>query len=343
MAVHRPGDRRVGGMVAGGGVVRRFGFFAMAVGLGGLLLEGTVRVGLQVSGAHTALADARSERARMLGWHYASRPKILSTSLMHHPATGWTNRPGLSVEDGSTATVLADHRRDGVVPSVGRRTVFLGDSFTFGSDVADAEATPARVAVHAPGLAVENRGVPGFGFAQVYVLARSLGLARGDRIVVGVNTLEARRSEAAFTSYLKPRLADGCVVTPEVVPAPEVLRASLRWSSHAWTVLSAYGAEGQRDDVTWPGATRALRCLLDWAGEAGVEVVLVEQSVARTSTLSRCEPHVCDLEDWMAQFCEAATCVYGFEALGGMAASHQSHWNAAAHDRLARAIVAAME
>lgn len=95
-------------------------------------------------------------------------------------------------EDGSTCRFATNrHGWRGPAPESARvpgraRVLVLGDSFTEGGQVDDADLFTTRLAAQVPGVEVVNAGVGGFGTVQEYLLLRDEGLALAPDLVLVV-------------------------------------------------------------------------------------------------------------------------------------------------------------
>ncbi len=101
------------------------------------------------------------------------------------------------------------------------RIMALGDSFTFGSEVRDADAWPALLATTLPQVEVLNSGVPGYGNDQAFLLSQRLVSKFHPQIVLlgfqpenanrNVNVFRAFYSNDHYLPFTKPRflLKDG--------------------------------------------------------------------------------------------------------------------------------------
>jgi len=96
----------------------------------------------------------------------------------HDPDLGWMNQPDLSIEGmygpGTTYTTNSQRLRatrdyTEAVPAGRFRIVCLGDSFTMGYGVGDADTFAAQLEARVPRYEVVNMGLGGFGIDQDYL------------------------------------------------------------------------------------------------------------------------------------------------------------------------------
>lgn len=149
--------------------------------------------------------------------------------LAYDARLGWTNRPGVHVRTGVTSTV--DDARHRVTRPPGQRgagtIVLLGDSFTYGDEVADEETWAWKLAERS-GREVINLGVLGYGLDQMLLRGQEeVPALHPDLIVVSVNALEVLRTGMAWDAWRKPTfsLVDGALVPSGPVPSPALAAA----------------------------------------------------------------------------------------------------------------------
>jgi hypothetical protein len=148
-----------------------------------------------------------------------------------HPKNVW--KTTLSIEPDGT-------RSNGAPPPPGLPILAVGDSFTFGDEVGDADTWPAQLEEQIA-QPVRNAGVFGYGLDQIALRAEDL-LARepAAALLVSIIPNDVMRSEYAYRYAWKPwfSVRDGALVL-EGVPVPEPGRAPpgepaprrwLRWS-----------------------------------------------------------------------------------------------------------------
>jgi hypothetical protein len=151
----------------------------------------------------------------------------------YDPDLGWMNLPSLRIEDlygpGTTYNTNSQRLRATrdyapEVPAGRYRVVCLGDSFTMGYGVDDADTFPARLEALADDLEVVNMGLGGFGVDQDYLWFRRDGERLDcDALLFCVVIADFHRmTNAIFQErYPKPTLAleDGELVVRNV-PVP---------------------------------------------------------------------------------------------------------------------------
>ena len=151
----------------------------------------------------------------------------------HDPQLGYVPRPGFaSAANRWAAMVTIDNtglRTNGSARPAGQRGVLaVGDSFTFGDQVADAQTWPAQLeqALQKP---VWNGGVFGYSFAQTVLRAEQL-LERlpVDTLVLSFIPDDLKRCEMSkrFTEVPWFDLVDGALVLKNV-PVPDSDRSAL--------------------------------------------------------------------------------------------------------------------
>ncbi|MCB9665249.1 MAG: hypothetical protein H6732_14150 [Alphaproteobacteria bacterium] len=152
-------------------------------------------------------------------------------ALAHHPVLGWVNRPRSVLENGLQVTVDANGFRDlgGPDPTDASRTVVVvGDSFSFGTDLADEDVFLAHVQAALPDVAIVDLGVPIYGPDQMWLSYREQGRALApDLVVMALLGVDLFRAEHDLIAFPKPRfvLRDGALAL-RGVPAPD--RATTR-------------------------------------------------------------------------------------------------------------------
>ena len=125
--------------------------------------------------------------------------------------------------------VYADTPREGI-----ERIVAIGDSFTYGDEVSQAESFPGQLARMRENREVLNMGAGGYGIDQAVLKYLKYGAPRKPHAVVfGIHPPNWERCTLSFNAYSKPRFvynaADGSVtLTNTERPAPEAMYRRLR-------------------------------------------------------------------------------------------------------------------
>jgi hypothetical protein len=156
----------------------------------------------------------------------------------HDRDLGWVNVPGLRVAEAyGPGTQLTIDRRgfrglseiEARIPAGRVRIVCLGDSFTLGYGVGDAETFPMRLSARDPRLEAVNMGQGGYGPDQDYLWYRrdARDLAHDALVFLVIPTLVDRMRRDRFLDYPKPLLGlspEGrLVVRNTPVPRPATL------------------------------------------------------------------------------------------------------------------------
>lgn len=170
-------------------------------------------------------------------WLRRGKGPVPKAFVQLDPELGWlpaANLEGVRLEGGivGTNSVNMRGRREFPIERTGApRIVAIGDSFTFGQCVNDADAFPAQLAERLD-AEVLNLGVMGYGFSQALRRLELHGLAyQPDWVILGFFRSDVARTPLFFRDYGKPRyrLADdgGVVLDQDVLPVktPEEYRA----------------------------------------------------------------------------------------------------------------------
>lgn len=177
----------------------------------------------------------------------------------HDPLLGYAPTPNVSGRDNAWRSLVsitaAGVRSNGAAAARGEAAVLaVGDSFTFGDEVDDADTWPAQLErlLDRP---VVNGGVFGYGFDQIALRAEQL-LERiaAPALVVGLVAEDVLRCEFSYRYAWKPyfEIVDGALALRNVpVPGPDraspaepLLRRTLRASFLADFVLRRLDPDG---------------------------------------------------------------------------------------------------
>lgn len=208
--------------------------------------------------------------------YYRNEPGMRS---QRSATLGWTNRPSVSYRHGEPEFVMeARHDSHGfrgaetpdAKPAGRVRVLALGDSFTYGIGVAEAETFCARLAAAEPRLEVVNTGVEGYGTAQQWLLFRETGARLRPDVVLLCYFWNDLANNMKRIEPLGLRLgADGSVAhtpPPPVAQKPEEARGgggalhgsyAYRYLRDGWKTLwlrmkSAAGADLEDPDRLLP-------------------------------------------------------------------------------------------
>ena len=186
----------------------------------------------------------------------------------YHPRLGWVPTPGAHPENvwRTTLEIAPDGTRsNGAPPPPGVPILAVGDSFTFGDEVGDADTWPAQLE-QVLAVPVRNGGVFGYGLDQIALRAEDL-LARGKvaALLVSIVPNDVMRCEYAYRYAWKPwfTVRDGAlalegVPVPEPGHAPPEEPAPRRWLRWSYLADLAY-RHLDPDDWLLPDSVRVHR------------------------------------------------------------------------------------
>jgi hypothetical protein len=206
--------------------LRRTGAIALGFSLPLLLLEVVLRLFV----ADHAFLDRRQDCFWVLRLYGAMRDARLGRSgLQEDPLVGWlphplSQRPG---ENTNSASMRGSREYSLEKPPGVRRLAVVGDSFTFGLDVADEETYCAQLERATPGIEVLNLGVNGYGTDQQYLRwKRDAAPYHPDVVLLGFYLPDVDRNVLSVRELRKPRFVlEGDELRLIEVPATP-LRAS---------------------------------------------------------------------------------------------------------------------
>lgn len=167
------------------------------------------------------------------GSSVVAQPLAERRHTRYDPELGWSNVPGTHIADlygpGRDLTINSQGfraRKDyAAAPAEGRvRALCVGDSFTLGYGVGDADTWCARLERLEPRLETVNMGQGGYGVDQAYLWVRRDGAALQPDLVLFSFIQEdfVRMREPEFLGYAKPllRLGDDGELEVRNVPVP---------------------------------------------------------------------------------------------------------------------------
>jgi hypothetical protein len=156
------------------------------------------------------------------------------------PMLGWTLRENLrdvpldQVRISSNSQGARGRREYSVAKGPGTRVVVIGDSYTFGEGVNDAQTFSAGLEQLLEGEVI-NLGVHGYGTDQQWLRLRRDGLKYApDVVVLGFYEDDIARNRLRFRDYLKPHfsIVDGRPVPDNLpLPSPEEFKSRVHWRS----------------------------------------------------------------------------------------------------------------
>ncbi|MFO0982215.1 MAG: SGNH/GDSL hydrolase family protein [Planctomycetota bacterium] len=200
------------------------------------------------------LIDQQDDSSWRLRWiHRPRASEIVYAFDLYHRTRGWSVKPGLHAVPLPGGKRLSTNsqglrgereftyeRRPGVP-----RILLLGDSFTFGDDVADDECYAGQLQALLPGCEVLNLGVHGYGHDQMLIYLREEGVKyHADLVILGFVHQDMFRNVLAFRDFAKPRFelrAGQLVLTHSPVPTPEAVLRSEFLRPKMWDLVNIAG------------------------------------------------------------------------------------------------------
>lgn len=280
---------------------------------------------------------------------------------VYHPTRGWALKSGVrdtAAFDGTILNTNSKGIRGKTEYSYQRtpgkqRIVVLGDSFTFGAEVADDVTYSHYLESHLPNTEVLNFGVQGYGHDQMLLYLKEEGVQyHPDIVIVGFAYIDIYRNIESFFAYAKPefKLVSGRLQLTNVpVPTPERVLAEEPYRPKALDTLLIL-----KEKVRWSlgkneaEAREVTRLLLDEIaattrsiGAAPVFVYLpVNEEIEPFPRfgITTNSPSVADRELYLASICEKENlpCLFlrsrfHAEVDKGADLHPRGHWNAKAH------------
>ena len=195
-----------------------------------LLLEGSLRVYYAVTDKVPPYFDYSLRKE----WEWVKQRAIdgnasFNKAFEYDPWIGWNNRANIDTEAIKTnAQHMRNQKEFSKKPEPGRRRLLIvGDSFSFGYGVANAETFAYQLAGRMPDWDVMNMAVSATGTDQHVISYERYGKSfRPDIVVLGFYLLDYNRNTIRFRFYAKPMFrpdGDTLKLTNSPVPVPERL------------------------------------------------------------------------------------------------------------------------
>jgi hypothetical protein len=327
-----------------------------------ICLEGGSRIVLSINPLRrraTGFDDA-SYRLQWIKLHREHK-EWTGPFAIYHPTRGWALRSrirDMRVSDGTVLNTnskglrgIAEHNYDRTQGK--KRIVVLGDSFTFGAEVADDATFANYLESHIPDTEVLNFGVQGYGHDQMLLYLNEEAVKYHPGIVIlGFAYIDIYRNIESFFAYAKPRFkssTEGLQLTNVPVPTPERVLAEEPYRPKSFDMLFIL-----KEKLRWTlgkneaDAREVTGLLLDeivrttrGIGAVPVFVYLpvneeIEPSLQFGITTN--SPPVNDREQYLRSICEKnkVPCLFlgprfREEFQKGVDLHPRGHWNATAH------------
>ena len=332
--------------------LRLAGALLLFVGTAELLLRGL----MYLPGTPLSLAHRHGPVSSQLAWAYGG-PKHARTCPVAtpDPVLGWVLAPCDDDRDPERATtVTEDGLRGPPSAPAGRRVAWFGDSFTFGSEVADDVVAAAILPSLLPDTQSLNLGVVGYDWAQVLLRWRQLEATEpADVVVLGLAQSMTPRSTLPFFLYAKPQIAaetGDLSPIPAQVPDGDTLRAQTLRTPHVWwaaqmALWHLRGGDAAVGRLPFQRTTALLEVLVDEILEADRTPVLLWMPMPWQLAAGGTAP----LRAWMDGPCAdpRVVCLDPTEALQTLESEGTelwagAHYSAASHRVLAEAVAGAL-
>jgi GDSL-like lipase/acylhydrolase family protein len=303
--------------------------------------------------------DDATWRLRWVARHHG-QPGLFYGFDAWDPRRGWALKPNVDRARDADGTVVTSNshglRSEKEIPLEKppgeKRLLLLGDSFTFGAEVADRETFAAGLAPLLPGVEVLNLGVHGYGHDQMLLYLRDEGVKYSpDVVLVGFVGDDMLRNVLQFRDFAKPRFTlEGDRLMPHGIPVPSpeevlreepfrpklldlisIVRAQIGWSS------------GKSLDAAHEITGALLDAIAQTAQDAGAVPVFAYLPTAREVDYGqgRVQPD----EQFLQDYCRArgAICLSlrpAFAAANarGGGLTRGAHWSPRGHEVAARAL-----
>lgn len=191
--------------------------FVASLLLAAALAEGLLRFALGPERLIPSAPETPALNERGNALRFYVRQQERKTFGGHDPWLGW---------DAGHPETRVRGRSSIAAPAAGQlRVVALGDSFTWGNEVAAEENFAHLLDVADNGLQVLNMGVPGYGIDQMVLKYERHGAQLNpDLVILGVYVSDYERSTVGFTAAAKPLFkvaGDGLELSNTPLPEPQ--------------------------------------------------------------------------------------------------------------------------
>lgn len=187
-----------------------------------VVVEGLLRLFVSPSSLYATIhtAPELNEWKNALQFWERYSPEVASDAVRsfasYDPVLGWDfEQEGDRIKGDED---FADTVAEGVT-----RILAIGDSYTYGLDVAEQENFAAILAM-IPDVEVLNMSIPGYGIDQAYLKYRDYGARYAPQVIIfGVYVSDYERSSIGFTTFAKPVFivnGDQIDLRSQVVPPP---------------------------------------------------------------------------------------------------------------------------
>lgn len=325
-------------------------------------MEGGSRLVLAINPLRRRVAgfDDASYRLQWIKLHREHR-EWTGPFAAYHPTRGWALKSGiqdLRVFDGTILNTNSRGLRGNAEYNYERtpgkqRIAVLGDSFTFGAEVADSATYARYLESHIPDTEALNFGVQGYGHDQMLLYLKEEGVKyHPDIVILGFTYIDIYRNIESFFAYAKPRfksLPGGLQLTNVPVPTPERVLAEEPYRPKSLDILSIL-----KEKLRWTvgkneaDARETTELLLDeivkTTRSIGAVPVIVylpvneEIEPLRQFGITTYSPAVADREQYLQGICdkEKLACLFlrprfREEVAKGVDLHPRGHWNATAH------------
>lgn len=302
-----------------------------------------------------------SDAAWRLSWvgRHRAGVDVYYSFDVYHPTRGWALKPSLRDADSygpaslnSNSAGMRGRREFSEQPPDGAtRIVLLGDSFTFGEEVADSETFPHRLQELLPQTEVLNFGVHGYGHDQMLVCLREQGLRyRPDLVIVGFVQDDMKRNLLEFRDYSKPRFeldAGELILRNSPVPPPDEMLARERYRSRFIDLVDMV-----HQAVLWKAGVNQRR--MEAVTAALLDEIAAESAAAGAATVFVYLPHseelafpdlTLDAERFFTGYCGTtdAPCLnlrptFLERMRDGYAVKVPGHWHSSGHELVAEGL-----